>query len=71
MSAPAKSRAPAKEGRTGGLGRIVLPLLLWKQASRGEWGALGYEAMGIRMGWISLLHSLWSTQNSSSLTQIV
>ena len=38
-------------------------------------GMAGLEAMGIRMGLISLLHSLWSTQqsiisNSSSLTQI-
>jgi hypothetical protein len=62
----------SRQGLPSGMaapGRMATP----SQPSRQEGmdGMDMLETMGIRMCWISLLHSLWSTSNSSSLTQIV
>ena len=66
------SRQGVASGRPAQIGR---PWSSQTSHLGGRHGRTGPEAMGIRMCWISLLHSLWSTLiqlsfNSSSLTQI-
>ena len=61
MCHPAKDGHPAKVGMAVGLGMARHPKHPAKRQKDGIDGMAGPKTMGIRMGWISLLHSLWST----------
>ena len=61
MCHPAKTGHPAKMGMAAGHGIAGHPNHPAKGHEDGMDGMAGPKAMGIRMGWISLLHSLWST----------